>query len=560
MTYLGSDKKLREIAEELGVATILNGGVQRAANEIRINVQLIDAATDASLWGETYTRDLTADNIFKIQSEISRAIANALQAVLSPEEQEQLDKLPTTDLAALEAYFKGVTASSPETAENIAEAVAHYQRAIELDPAFALAYARLARDYLVQVNYGFSTEDQIAMAQPLVDKALELDPQLSEAYDALGILRRYQLDFAGSEAAYQRAIELNPNNAIAYRGYSVLLRNYSADPEKSLVMARKARELNPDTPIWKAGEAVALRDLGHMNESRALLKTLVRDHPDYSQGYDWLGTTYRDDFGLHDQAIVAFRRAHALDPRFPWPPLDIAMTYERLGAREEEIFWLERTLALAPEDRFALRHRVRLLIIKGELAEADALWWREWRPSATPPWAVNNSWELEDLMNAEFAAGRFDASRARFFKRFPDWFEPDAVIPDDRQGLFSVRNVARALIATGEQQQADYLLDQIIEKLDASPESTNTLYLRAVVPAIKDDHAEAMRAIHRYVAFAGVPSDNLYSDAEFHPLYSNPEFQAVFGDVEGKRKKQLEHIRAMKANGELAPIPPLPGK
>ncbi len=140
MSYRDTTKNLKTIGEELGVSTVLEGGIQRAGNQIRVNVQLIDAATDEHLWADTYDRRLTANNIFAIQSEIAKTVADALRATLSPEEQDRLATVPTENLAAYEAYLLGRQRLARETAAAFAEAVDYFQQAIELDPNFALAY------------------------------------------------------------------------------------------------------------------------------------------------------------------------------------------------------------------------------------------------------------------------------------------------------------------------------------------------------------------------------------------------------------------------------------
>ena len=152
MEYRNTTKNLKTIGQELGAATVLEGGVQRAGDRVRINVQLIDAATDKHLWADTYDRQLTAANIFAIQTEIATAIADALRATLSPEEQELLDTVPTENMAALEAYFRGKQRMEKRTSAALAEAVDDFNRAIELDPSFALAYVGLADSYILQVN------------------------------------------------------------------------------------------------------------------------------------------------------------------------------------------------------------------------------------------------------------------------------------------------------------------------------------------------------------------------------------------------------------------------
>ncbi|MCZ6559257.1 MAG: adenylyl cyclase, partial [Gammaproteobacteria bacterium] len=139
LQYRGTTKTIPQIARELGVATILEGGVQRVGDRVRINVQLIGAKTDVHLWAETYDRQLTATNIFMIQSEIATAIADALRATLLPTEQKRLATIPTENLEALEAYFLGKQSMAKRTRTALVGAVDYFKKAIELDPDFALA-------------------------------------------------------------------------------------------------------------------------------------------------------------------------------------------------------------------------------------------------------------------------------------------------------------------------------------------------------------------------------------------------------------------------------------
>jgi len=144
LQYRGTTKTIPEIARELGVATILEGGIQRSGNRVRINAQLIDASVDEHLWAETYDRELTAENIFAIQSEIATAIANALRATLTEDEQRRLVNVPTRNIAALETYFIGKRMLEDRTKESLRAAVEYFETVIDLDPNFALAYSGLA--------------------------------------------------------------------------------------------------------------------------------------------------------------------------------------------------------------------------------------------------------------------------------------------------------------------------------------------------------------------------------------------------------------------------------
>ena len=147
LQYRNSDKSAPAIAAELGVDTVLEGGVQRSGDQVRINVQLIDAGTDEYLWTESYRRKLSAENIFAIQSEIATAVADALRAALSPQQRDDLAKIPTRNIDALNAYFSGRRRMETRRPAELAIAVTEFEQAIALDPDFALAYVALADTY-----------------------------------------------------------------------------------------------------------------------------------------------------------------------------------------------------------------------------------------------------------------------------------------------------------------------------------------------------------------------------------------------------------------------------
>ncbi len=187
MQYKGSEKSLRQIAEELGVATILEGGVQRIGDRVRVNAQLIDAESDEHLWVEQYDRDLT--DVFAIQSDVAERIARALAAELTPETQARIERRPTDDMAAYNAYLRGKDYTRRGYAEeDIRVSIQMYERAVELDPGFALAWAGLANQQSRLYWFHYDRSDApLTAASQAIDQALALDPELSEAYLARGL-------------------------------------------------------------------------------------------------------------------------------------------------------------------------------------------------------------------------------------------------------------------------------------------------------------------------------------------------------------------------------------
>ena len=245
--YRDTTTSIPGIGKELGVGKILEGGVQRSGDNIRINVQLLDAATDTHLWAETYDRSLTAGNVFAIQTEIVEEIVQRLQATLTPKETMQLTTMPTESLAAYTAFLKGRNLSNIESVESLNAAIPNFQAAVELDPEFALAYVGLADAYLtLGANFlgGPPIDESNALAEPPLNKALQLDPDLGEAYATLGLLRQQQGDWQAAEQAYQTAIALQPSYARVFRLYGRLRRGQGRI-EESTEFLEKALVLDP---------------------------------------------------------------------------------------------------------------------------------------------------------------------------------------------------------------------------------------------------------------------------------------------------------------------------
>jgi TolB-like protein/Flp pilus assembly protein TadD len=210
-----------EIAKLLGVRNILEGGIQRAGNSIRINMQLIDVVDDDHLWAETYNRELTASNLFAVQGEIAEAVATALSVALAAGETDSLQEAPTQSLAAYDLYLLGRHHWYKRTEESISLAKDYFEQAIAEDPNYVPALSGLADSYMLLVSYGnMPGAEAYPVAQEAIDRAMAIDDSVSEVWASLGLLRASQVNFEGAEEAFLRAIELNPKNAFALLWYS----------------------------------------------------------------------------------------------------------------------------------------------------------------------------------------------------------------------------------------------------------------------------------------------------------------------------------------------------
>jgi TolB-like protein/Tfp pilus assembly protein PilF len=221
LRYRGTTMSVPEIGAELNVNFILEGGIQRAGDRVRINLQLIDVATDEHLWAEIYDRQLSADNLFGVQADIAREVSSSLKATLLPDEAEALAVAPTRSMAAYDLYLLGRHHQQLRTEESINRAVDYFTRAIEEDPDYVLAHAGLAQSRLLLIGYGnLRGAEVLPQARETIDRAMAIDDSEAELWAALGL---YLIDTGENQAALdalERAIELDMQNFHAWLWYA----------------------------------------------------------------------------------------------------------------------------------------------------------------------------------------------------------------------------------------------------------------------------------------------------------------------------------------------------
>jgi TolB-like protein/Flp pilus assembly protein TadD len=252
MEYRDTRKNLKQIAEELGVATVLEGGVQRAGDRVRINVQLIDARTDEHLWAERYDRDLTTASIFEVQSDVALQVAAALRAVLSPAERERIESRPTQNLEAYDLYQRGNDYERrSEDLRDWLTAVRLWDSSAELDPSFALAYAKLVKAHCyLRFGYGDRSRERLSRAEAAVAQLRQLAPELSETHSALGWYYYHCLgDYDHALEQLTQAVATEPNNSDAYAGIAAVRRR-QGQWEQAVQTFAKAVELDPLFYRW----------------------------------------------------------------------------------------------------------------------------------------------------------------------------------------------------------------------------------------------------------------------------------------------------------------------
>jgi TolB-like protein/cytochrome c-type biogenesis protein CcmH/NrfG len=281
MGYAGTTKKMAEIGRELGVATLLEGGVQRAGNRVRINVQLIEAETDKHLWAEIFDRELTTDNLFDIQSEITRSISDALQAVLTGEEQLSLTEKPTENVEAYAYYLRGkaLARGYGRTESEIAESIAAYEAALKLDPGFAPAWAALATDWIETywVTAGIRGERDKALAA--LEKAREIAPAAAATQIAEGYYHYWgNLEYEQALAAFDNVLSKEPGNVLALRGTAYVLRRMGR-LDDALATLQRAIELDPHDVGMPADRGYTMMRTGLFKEAELSFRQGITQDP-----------------------------------------------------------------------------------------------------------------------------------------------------------------------------------------------------------------------------------------------------------------------------------------
>jgi TolB-like protein len=248
--FKSTPDNLPQIAKQLGVTNILEGSVQKANDQVRVNVQLINALTDAHLWGDTYDRKLT--DIFAVESEIAKTIAETLQARLTGSEKSSIAKTPTVNPEAYELFLRGRFFSEKRTGADLRKSIEYYDQAIAKDPNYPLAYVGLADSHLLLSVYGaLSPKEAASPARAALKKALELDDSLAQAHASSGLLATLELDLHRAITELERAIQLNPNNATAHHWIALPLMTLGQF-DRGVVEAKRAIELDPLSLIINA--------------------------------------------------------------------------------------------------------------------------------------------------------------------------------------------------------------------------------------------------------------------------------------------------------------------
>jgi adenylate cyclase len=335
-TYKGKAVKVEEVGKELGVRYVVEGSVRKAGNRVRISAQLIDAMLGGHLWAERYDRDL--QDIFALQDEVTQEIVSSLAVKLTEDERKSIASAPTDNVEAYDYRLRGSEYFARATKEAVAQARQMYEKAIELDPEFSVAYVDLGWTYVSDWAFQWRQDPEAALekAFELAQKALSLDDSLPGAYRLLGSLCSWRKKYDEGIIALEKAITLDPNDAESYAALA-RTRAFSGRPKDAVELMEKAIRLNPAHPAWYQ---------------------------------TFLGLAYFM-MKADDKATMAFKQSVQLNPNFLLAHILLAVTHSRRGNDDEAQTEVAEVLRISPD--YTLERFAELIPIPDQAIMAEVL-------------------------------------------------------------------------------------------------------------------------------------------------------------------------------------------
>ena len=391
MRYKGSSTDVAKIASELDVDAVMTGRLTKRGDNLNITVELVDARTNKSLWGEQYERKLS--ELLTTQREIVAEIVGKLQLKLSGESEQKLAKKYTDNNDAYRDYLQGRFYWNKRTPDTISKAVEHLERAVQKDPNFALAYAGLADAQMIThyLSRKWSDDYLIAKAQANAERAIQLDATLAEPHATLGLIKSYQWEWDGSEKEFLRAVELNPKYATTYHWYSRLLRTEGRYPE-ALAQIKKGQEADPLSQPIAENVIQNLVENGDLDGALEQSNRSLELDPNYWSIYFRRAAVYFEK-GKNDEGFAAASKSIGLIGHAP-----IAMGFwgyalAKAGKRDEAL-----AVAKELEQMYAAKEMdgVRIASVYVGLGDKDkAFEWLERDFQARRPTLMEMCLELE---------------------------------------------------------------------------------------------------------------------------------------------------------------------
>ncbi|MFH1941216.1 MAG: tetratricopeptide repeat protein [bacterium] len=408
MQYKEDRKSLPEIAGELKVDALVEGTVSHVGDEVSISVKLIRANPEEHLWSSKYRRDLR--DILNLQEEVARSIAREINVTVTQDERIRLTSAQPVDPEAYRLYLKGRFYWNMRSPAELQNSQIYFHRAIEKDSTFALAYAGISDYFIISGFYAWlSPKDAFPRAKAAVLKALEIDPTLAEAHSSLAYIKMlYEWDWKGAETEFQKAIELNPNYAVAHQWYGEFL-NAMRRHEEAIREVKRAQELDPFSAIVKTQLAGCYLSMRQIEQAIEIYNSVLDLEPDFQIAYFFRAYAY-SLLGRHEEAIsIALHLWEISDDSVPGMLIPLGYAYAMAGEDDKARKVLEKLIQFSKQ---AYVSPMGVAVIYGALGEIDAAY--EWLEKA---FESRDHWLVQIRSNPIFDVFHSDARMNDLLKK-----------------------------------------------------------------------------------------------------------------------------------------------
>ncbi len=541
LEYRETTKKVREIGRELGAANILEGAVQQAGENVRINVQLIDAETDKHLWAHTYDRALSIENLFAIQSEIVETIAAQLATTLSPQERRRINRDRTDNLEAFREFTRGRQDMALASFEALNQAVAHFEAAIHLDPEYVLAHAALANSYASMASTGaIAIAEMIAKGRTHIDMAVELDPD-NGFVQAVSARYAASANDPAADALFQHAMTLAPNDVDVLSIYATYLRT-ARRSEEALPILERALDLDPLS-------VQLYHDLGRVNLWLGRFEPALRAFRRISQINP--GNPYAAH-GAGMATILSGKLIEAgywsgdaarIDPLDYENPATSVFIYVSAGDMEMAERRMIEALELGPEEPYPLSAQAYFLFHNGERERAIDIARASLAKGLDDRWGSDGVF-LRLVADDALVSGRYQEALAWFEQKVPELL---GELPQvDSTNMIKAVDLGHLLLAAGREAKARYLLETVVDAFDAEYTLGAANYPLGVSKveslALLGRPDEALSELRRLFEDGWRMSWRFYTQLTHHmdAIRDNTEFQAIVADIEADLQRQRQ--------------------
>jgi len=548
---LDPNLSIPEIGTLLGVATVLEGQVQRAGNRLRINVQLIDTEQEGHIWANVYDSELTAENVFDVQGNIARTIANALQAELSPHDEEALQDVPTTDTEALEKYLLGMQIAKRQSYGALQQAEEYLRQATDLDPTFADAWAGLGLVLAEQFQTGaLGLQDLRELAEPAIETALSLRPDSASAHATRARAQLASGDGYAAERSFEKALSLAPGNSYVLEAYGQSLR-IIGDLAKAKEILERGLELDPLSPALMFELGKVEMYTGNPDRFVELANQIMIIDP--SNVYAYTGLLQANLWrGRFDESMPWFNKMMAEDPLDYETWAHLALDWEVLGESELADRYMARAVSLGADSPVVAKCISQIEFMRGNLSGALATAQKVLSEDFGDRWDSDRVL-LRTIRDAALETGELDEALQAYRLRRVELFSDMPEINIDN--VLIATDLALLVRANGDETRSKVLVDSALRwDRENRPEGVHgyTLGINDVELLTLDGQTdEALRIL------AGAVEDGWRADwpwiiygANLRPLQETAEFTVIEATLKGDMARQRDAALALPYMGE----------